>query len=154
MSHNQNPGRSARNSCGRLLNSLHGSGSTILIPGFDYDSFEATQNRLWTSTMQELGPRRRKDSWSEVPNARGLGRHLADRQIGRSAALEFAQLPERLPFRFQGFATLRVGLFYPQTQCIENDRLVQPKFVAKVHLASAGRKPGKLQRPAEVQRGL
>ena len=26
------------NSCGRLLNSLHGSGSTILIPGFDYDS--------------------------------------------------------------------------------------------------------------------
>ena len=26
------------NSCGGLLNYLHGSGSTILIPGFDYDS--------------------------------------------------------------------------------------------------------------------
>ena len=28
----------AINSCGRLLNSLHGSGSTIFVPGFDCDS--------------------------------------------------------------------------------------------------------------------
>ena len=26
------------NSCGRLLNSLHGSGFTSFVPGFDYDS--------------------------------------------------------------------------------------------------------------------
>ena len=26
------------NSCGLLVNFLHGSGSTILVPGFDYDS--------------------------------------------------------------------------------------------------------------------
>ena len=47
MSHNedmkvskgQSPGP-AINSCGRLLDSLHGSGSTILIPCFDCDSHE------------------------------------------------------------------------------------------------------------------
>ena len=36
MSDNQNPGV---NSCGRLLHSVHGSGWTILTPGFDCDAY-------------------------------------------------------------------------------------------------------------------
>ena len=31
----------------RLLNSLHGSGWTILIPGSDYDSFEEDEDQGW-----------------------------------------------------------------------------------------------------------
>ena len=38
---NDSKGIPTVNSCGRLLSSLHGFGSTIFVPGFDYGSNEA-----------------------------------------------------------------------------------------------------------------
>ena len=60
-----------KNCCGRLLNSLHGSGFTSLIPGFECGSHQGVKRRLSLTLVQGL--RQRVRQWLNMSVAQKPG---------------------------------------------------------------------------------
>ena len=93
----------ARNSCGRLLNYLPGSGSTMFVPGVDYDSTEVMEFLNGTSLVPRLPER--VYAQNQHPRSEEMG--LSQRKNPKQVVFLFVKTIKGYPGQKEPHSSLR-----------------------------------------------